>query len=202
MSDGSRPAGLRERKKARTKVAIQEAALRLFAERGYQATTVEQITEAAGVSRATFFRYFTGKADVVLYDVTDLLLVDALGNAPGDEHPVHALRTAIRSVAEQESVQHRTADRQREHLMRTVPELRAKVPEHLLAAIPLLAAAIARRHGRAADDLDARTVAGAIIGVAVATWTAVVDDLSEDFPAHYLALVDRALGKLEDGLSL
>jgi len=45
------PAGLRERKKAKTRAAIQEHALRLFRERGYAATTVEQIAEAAEVSR-------------------------------------------------------------------------------------------------------------------------------------------------------
>ena len=196
------PAGLREQKKARTKMAIQEAALRLFAEQGYQATTLEQVTKAAGVSRATFFRYFTSKADVVLYDVTDLLLADALGTLPSDQHPVRALRQAARAVHDGETIQHRDADRQREYLMRTVPELRAKVPEHILATLPLLAAAIARRHGRAAEDLEVRTVAGAIIGVAVATWIAASDDLSEGFAERYLALIDRALQKLEDGLPL
>ena len=50
--------GLRERKKARTKAAIQEHALRLFAAQGYQQTTIDQIADAAEVSPSTFFRYF------------------------------------------------------------------------------------------------------------------------------------------------
>ncbi|MFJ2216654.1 TetR/AcrR family transcriptional regulator [Streptomyces sp. NPDC101062] len=57
---------LRERKKLATWRAIQSAALRLFDEQGYEATTVEQIAEAANVSRATFFNYFAGKDAAVL----------------------------------------------------------------------------------------------------------------------------------------
>ena len=58
---------LRERKKLATWRAIQSAALRLFDEQGYEATTVEQIAAAADVSRATFFNYFAGK-DATLLD--------------------------------------------------------------------------------------------------------------------------------------
>jgi AcrR family transcriptional regulator len=57
---------LRERKKLETWRAIRSAALRLFDEQGYEATTVEQIAAAANVSRATFFNYFAGKEAVVL----------------------------------------------------------------------------------------------------------------------------------------
>jgi AcrR family transcriptional regulator len=69
--------GLRERKKAKTRAAIQEQAMRLFRERGYEATTVEQIAEAAEVSPSTFFRYFPTKEAVVMYDVLDQILIEA-----------------------------------------------------------------------------------------------------------------------------
>jgi AcrR family transcriptional regulator len=56
---------LRERKRLATWRGIRDAALRLFEEQGYEATTVDQIAEAAQVSRATFFNYFASKEAVV-----------------------------------------------------------------------------------------------------------------------------------------
>src|SRR6202165_753065 len=92
-ADRRRP-GLRERKKVKTRAAIQEHALRLFAERGYEATTVGDIADAAEVSPSTFFRYFPTKEDVVLYDALDPLLLAALEAQPLDLRPGRAFRAA------------------------------------------------------------------------------------------------------------
>jgi AcrR family transcriptional regulator len=61
-------AGLRERKKQATRIAIRDAAMGLFAERGFARTTMDQIGEAADVSRATVFTYFATKEDIVQGD--------------------------------------------------------------------------------------------------------------------------------------
>src|SRR3954451_6679588 len=91
-----RPDGLRERKKARTRAAIREHALRLFRENGYQRTTVEQIAAAAEVSPSTFFRYFPTKEDLVLQDDMDTRIVEAFERQPPGLGPVAAVRGAIR----------------------------------------------------------------------------------------------------------
>ena len=97
MLDAGR-VSLRERKKARTRAAIREHALRLFREQGYQATTVEQIAAAAEVSPSTFFRYFPTKEDVVLQDDMDIRMIDALEQQPPELGPVAAVRAAVRQV--------------------------------------------------------------------------------------------------------
>src|SRR5207249_11115573 len=92
------PPGLRERKKRKTRWAIQEHALRLFAQQGYDATTVEQIAAAADVSPSTFFRYFPTKEDVVIEDEYDALIVAAMAAAPADLKPLPAIRHGMRTV--------------------------------------------------------------------------------------------------------
>ena len=57
--------GRRQRRRDRTRAALMEAALRLFSERGYDATTIEEITEAADVAPRTFFSYFSSKEEVL-----------------------------------------------------------------------------------------------------------------------------------------
>ena len=72
-------AGLRERKKAATRLAIRDAGMRLFDERGFGGTTVDDIADAAGVSRATVFTYFPTKEEIVFGDAA--AAVDGAGGA-------------------------------------------------------------------------------------------------------------------------
>src|SRR3954465_10169389 len=65
--------GLRERKKRRTRRLLIDEALRLFVERGYDETTIADITTAAEVSRRTFFSYFDSKDDLLFADADDHL---------------------------------------------------------------------------------------------------------------------------------
>jgi AcrR family transcriptional regulator len=93
--------GLRERNKLRRREQITDAALRLFAERGFDGATIEEIAEAAEVSRRTFFRYFARKEDVILDWKRGMAeeLRAALDDCPPDLPPLEATHQALASVA-------------------------------------------------------------------------------------------------------
>jgi AcrR family transcriptional regulator len=93
-------AGMRNRKKARTRLAIQDAALDLVAEHGYDATTVEAIVQRADVSASTFFRYFGSKADIVLHDHDVQLpeLCTAIRGQSSDIRDLEAVRRALQAA--------------------------------------------------------------------------------------------------------
>jgi AcrR family transcriptional regulator len=161
----TRPDGLRERKKARTRASIREHALRLFREQGYQATTVEQIAAAAEVSPSTFFRYFPTKEDVVLQDDMDTRMIEALERQPAGLSPLGAVRAAIREVWASYSAADVEVISQTTALTMTVPEIRARALDEFARTINVIGEAVAKRAGRPPDDLAVRVMAGAIIGV-------------------------------------
>ena len=82
----------------RTHIALQEAALELFAERGYDATTTALIAQRAGVSEMTLFRHFPAKESLLLEDPYDPFMADGVRARPADEPPMRALVEGIRSA--------------------------------------------------------------------------------------------------------
>jgi AcrR family transcriptional regulator len=127
-SQGGRDAALasrRERRKQETRAALEAAALRLFAERGYEHTTVEDIADAADVAVRTFFRYFSSKRHVLFGDVAHTIvgrLRAALAARPPEEPPVEAVRAAMDSVDIEDYEQHRQV-MARMQLVQQLPEL-------------------------------------------------------------------------------
>ena len=106
--------GLRERTKALRQELI-DAAFALFAERGFESVTVDDIAERADVSPRTFFRYFPVKEDVALAGLqeTSALLLERLGARPSEEPPLVALREAVRDL--QRLADHRDVRRAAAH---------------------------------------------------------------------------------------
>jgi AcrR family transcriptional regulator len=96
MADGP---GLRERKKRRTKEAIQQAAMRLFMERGFDGVTVAEIAEAAEVAKVTLFKYFPTKESLVLAAAADDSPAPIVAARPAGTTPLGALRDHYRAFA-------------------------------------------------------------------------------------------------------
>jgi AcrR family transcriptional regulator len=92
--------GRRDRKKTQTRAALRAAAQRLFAEQGFDATTVADITDAVDVSSRTFFRYFASKQDLLRLDIADLLpqMLATLRGRPTDEPPLQSILATLRTV--------------------------------------------------------------------------------------------------------
>jgi AcrR family transcriptional regulator len=89
-----KPQGLRERKRHETSERIMEKGLKLFVKNGYEATTLDAIAEAAGISRRTFFYYFKSKEDILLA-ARDSGFREALRPAMLDEDPDQAPIDAV-----------------------------------------------------------------------------------------------------------
>jgi len=192
--DEPRP-GLRERKKAKTRATIQEQALRLFRERGYEATTVESIADAAEVSPSTFFRYFPTKEDVVLYDAIDPLAIEAFRRQPRDLTPIQAFRNAMNEVLTSLTSQQVAAQRQRSSLVFSAPALRAAALDDSLRTLEVFSEIVAERVGRSPDDLMVRSFIGAVTGALLAALLPAWVEGAGDFAAQ----MDRALDFLEQG---
>ncbi len=213
-SDASEPPrGLRERKKAKTKAAIQHHALRLFQQQGYDTTTVEQIAEAAEISPSTFFRYFPNKEDVVLYDDFDPLIFAAFEAQPADLSPLEAMRRAFREVFVRMSGEDMEHMWERAKLVLTVPELRMRMLDQIVDAMQSMSTQLARRIGRKANDFAVRTFVGAVMGAMLSAMMAVAADqqgkiteLSDASLAYLrgniIELVDASLAYLEAGMPL
>jgi len=198
-SQGERPApGLRERKKAKTRAAIQRHALRLFREQGYDATTVEQIAEAAEVSPSTFFRYFPTKEDVVLYDAFDPLLFASFAAQPAELSPIQAIRRSVHTVFGDMSAEEMREQWERAVLVLAVPELRMRMLDATVVVSRQLAALVAERMGRRADEIAVQTFVGAVVGALIAVMVTDAIRSMED----YLARMDASLACLEAGLPL
>jgi AcrR family transcriptional regulator len=153
--------GLRERKKQRTRETIARAAHELFAARGYHATTLPDIAEAADVSTRTIFAYFPSKEDILFSDfpVMKEALAHALAERPEDEDALETVRKFILSLAEFEKTD---LDVQMRLCIESDETLRSHLRARLAALEELIAPAIAKDLGAADDDLRPQVVAASL----------------------------------------
>jgi AcrR family transcriptional regulator len=196
--------GLRERKKQRTREQIIEAAMGLFAERGYHATTIADIAEAADVSPRTFFSYFPSKEAVVFHNVDRELesLTSVLSDRLPGETAFDALRRWIDAMFEH------WADEEDEALLRKrlcrEDESLANFQGGVLARIhELLLGAVADDLGEPPDALRPRLVAAAAMAALTSLEKSFGEKAEQHAPvdkAEALAVLDHAMVFLRGGL--
>jgi AcrR family transcriptional regulator len=190
---------LRERKKLKTRRAIQEHALRLFREQGYDATTVEQIAEAAEVSPSTFFRYYPTKEDTVLTDEYDPMIVDTMRAQPPELSPAAAARETLREIIGEMLANDRERLLERSRLMLRVSALRARQWDQMRVTQDLIIDVLAERLGRSPADLELRSFVAAVLAVWETAGRAWVED---DGRGDLLELLDRGMAFLVAGFPL
>ena len=189
---------LSERKKQKAMLRIQQCALELFMRQGYDATTVEQIAEAAEVSQSSFFRYFQTKGAVILYDSLDPVIIDIFLKQPAHMSVVRAFREAMKLAYASLPSDRLMLERERFRLIITVPELTTVILTEMAQGLDMLAIMIAKRLGRHPDEVAVRNLAGAIVGIVLATFLKIQNN--NDVYADPIESVDIALRALEDGL--
>ncbi len=165
-ADPPKPASLREQKKLRTREALARAAIRLFSERGYDETTVEEIAGEAGVSERTFFRYFRSKEDVIFFDSDELTETyrESLATRFPGETLVDRVRRASRDVLRVMGYEHPHYDVRVGRLLLEVPALSARMAALDAQREDILAPVIAEEYGLAPEDPRAQLAAGAVVG--------------------------------------
>jgi AcrR family transcriptional regulator len=170
---GGRRDGLRERTRAAVRAELATLALELFAEHGFEETTVDDVAQAAGMSKRSLFRYFATKEDMVLGAVDSMgeAVADELRARPADEPPWQSLRTVLCAWEERIAA---SADRlTRLRLIEETPALRARHAQRRDAARQQIAEALRERPGTHLDAFTAdllTTAAGAALEAASREW--------------------------------
>ena len=153
-----------ERNKERTRRELAEAAARLFIERGYDATTVGDIADAADVSPRTFFRYFPAKEDVITA-IASATMDDAIDHLAGHD-PREPLRSALEAMLTASLapvLEDPAAALAFQEMLRDTPALRARWLEERQRSCDRLADALEPWFAERAHPLAPRLAAGAVL---------------------------------------
>jgi len=203
--------GRRERKKQRTRDALFEAAMELFAAKGYDHTAVHEITDAVDVSERTFFRYFASKEDLVLSFVREgtAAFAEALAARPAQEEPLAAARNALQVSLREQSAgpQNLTSYLAVMRLIDSTPTLLAAYLRYIHEQDDKIIEVLARREG--VDPVADRrprvlaAVVGALVFLADRDWRAAdtpdPDAMGATFDAYVDAVIPALSGHWDSG---
>jgi hypothetical protein len=135
----------------------------------------------------------------VIYDDLDDRMIEAFRAQPPELSALQALRATVRSAFGGLAGEELALQRERELLMRSVPELREAMLGELARTIREIADLVADRTGRPADDDAVLALAGAVIGLSIAAWFASDED---DWTARFIERIDAGMALLESGFRL
>lgn len=191
------PLGLRARKKQQTRETIVRCAMELFAERGFDATTIADIAEAADIAPRTFFGYFPSKEDVVFYDF-ETMFADFVSRVRERAHGVTAFEVLREWIVDLITDSDDDPFEERRHcLIADTPSLEAHERANMGRLHQVLTEAVAVDLDVAPDALRARMVSAA----AVAALESLRElKVAESGPEQAIAVMDEVLVFLQGGL--
>lgn len=172
MTQTTSGAGSVGRPRSSSRDTLEDAALELFLEQGYSATTIEHITQRAGVSRNTFFNYFEAKSDLLWLEVDAGIdrLVEELRTIPADVPPLPALRELMLRVAREVGVDRVPLALTQGDVMGSQGEAVASGLARFARRADVLAGFLAPRLGATRGDLAILAASNALAGAISAAW--------------------------------
>ncbi|MEU7803908.1 TetR family transcriptional regulator [Micromonospora arborensis] len=191
--------GLRERTRRAVRAELAQVALDLFAERGFDETTVDEIAQAAGLTKRSFFRYFPAKEDAVFggVDVTGEQVVEGIRARPADEDPWQSLHHVLRQWERQIHASEQTLASLR--LIESTPSLHARLHQKRAQWRRHVSDALRDRPGVRLDSFTAELLTNAA--------SAVLDTVSQEWlrsggTADRAALLDRGFAFLHPAATI
>ncbi|MFI9815974.1 TetR/AcrR family transcriptional regulator [Saccharothrix variisporea] len=168
---------LRDRKRARTRQALVDAATELFASKGYDETTIADIAAAAEIGTRTFFAYFASKEELLFPDSDARVqaTLDAIATRTPDEGPTEVLARALVGAAEISDDMVSRLAVLRTRLMRTVPAVRGRALQVQLDAQHQIARHLAEAFPDRLDHVGAAALTGAFVGAISGALQALLD---------------------------
>ena len=192
------------RRRVTSREELEETAFELFAVRGFEATTVDEIAAAAGIGRRTFFRYFPSKNDIPwgAFELELERMRARLRACPPEVPLMDAIREALVDFNRVDDAQVPLHRRRMELILR-VPTLFAHSTLRFTAWREVIAEFVASRTGQRTGRLAPQAIAHAVLGVAVAAYEHWLDDPAADLATllndAMRQLADAFAGRLEQG---
>jgi AcrR family transcriptional regulator len=167
----------RERRRERTRAAVVDAAIDLFETRGYDATTVADIAEAADIGTRTFFDYFASKDELLFpeVDARVLAMIDAIATRTPDDRPADVLLRALGRVVDSGQDLTARSTRLRMHLIQTVSAVRGRALQLQLDAQREIARHLLTAYPDELDEITAGALVGAFVGAVNGAVQALID---------------------------